>query len=173
MAVNRDLNVDLAIRKIRIGNGHRNRTINILTRSDDDLAVLVNLYRNVVTVLVLSGDLGVIVRVVDLDTSILRILGRINGLHIDINGGLLSFFPDLERSLTAGDNTALGLRVARLVLDRVTVLVENRNLQSLIAHHDGDVDGLAGLLIVRGEGHNTSCRINLDLVCSNAFRQLA
>ena len=80
---------------------------------------------------------------------------------------------NVEDGLSAGDNTALGLRLARLVLDRVAVLVENWNLQSLVTHHNWEVECLTSLVSVRGEGHDTGRRVNRDLVFSDALRQLA
>ena len=172
MILNRNLDLNLAVRQVRILNGHINRTINILTRSNDDLAVLVNLDRDVLAILILSGDLGVVVLVLNLDTRILRIISRINSLHIGIiNRGLCSF--NVEGSISASNNAALGLRVALVVLYRVAVLIKNRNLQFLVTHDDWELEGLASLVSGRLEGHHTGLRVNLDLILLDALRQLA
>ena len=89
MTINRNLNHGLTTIKIRILNSHGNRTINILTRSNNNIAVVINLGRNVLTVLILSRHLRVIIRVRNLDARILLISSRLNRLHARIiNRGL-------------------------------------------------------------------------------------
>ena len=51
----------------------------------------------------------------------------------------------LEGCVSARDNTALGLRFAGFVLDRVTILVENWNLQSPVTHDHWEVERLSQL----------------------------
>ena len=91
MTVDRNLNLGLALRQIRILNRHRDRTINILTRSDLNFTSLrIDHGRNILAVLILRGDLGVLIRVGDLDASALLLIGRINRLRSAINRGLLA-----------------------------------------------------------------------------------
>ena len=91
MTVDRNLNLSLALRQILIFNRHDNRTINILTRSDLNFTSLrIDHSRNILAVLILSGDLGVLIRVADLDASALLLIGRINRLRSAINRGLLA-----------------------------------------------------------------------------------
>ena len=105
MTINRNLNLDLAIRQIRILNDHIDRTINVLTRGDLNFtSVRIDYDRDNLAVLILRGDLGVLIWVVDDDASALLVLSRINRLHIRIiNRGLSgsSFFlfdRDLRRN---------------------------------------------------------------------------
>ncbi len=60
------------------------RTINILTRSNNNVAVLVNLSRNLIAILIGSRNLGVLIRVCDLDTIVMLLIGRLNRLHTRI-----------------------------------------------------------------------------------------
>ena len=72
-----------------------------------------------------------------------------------------------------GNNAALGLRLAVVTLHRIAVLVENRDLQVLVAHHNWELERLTSLVSIRSEGHNTGCGINRNLILSDALWQCA
>ena len=72
-----------------------------------------------------------------------------------------------------GNNAALGLRLAVVTLHRIAVLVENRDLQVLVAHHNWELERLTNLVSVRSKGHDASHRINRNLILSDALRQCA
>ena len=135
MVLNRNLNLGLAFRQVRIGDGHVDRPINLLTRGDDDIAVLVDLDRDVIAVLILGRDLGVIVRVGDLDTGVLLLIGRINRGHIRIiNRGL-------NTRLCLGTVVVLALLVA---VDRnLNLDLALRQIRILNGHRDRAVNPLA------------------------------
>ena len=81
MAVDLNLNILLATVKIRILNSHVDRTIDVLTRGDLNFTGLrIDHGRNILTVLILSRNLGVLIRVVDDDASALLLISRINRL---------------------------------------------------------------------------------------------
>ena len=78
-----------------------------------------------------------------------------------------------ENRVSASDDATLGLRVAVRIGNRGTVLIENRNLQFIVTHDDRELVRLSSLVGLRGEGHDTGRRVNLDLVFSDALRQFA
>ena len=81
MAVDLNLNILLATVKIRILNSHVDRTIDVLTRGNLNFTGLrIDHGRNILTVLILSRNLGVLIRVVDDDASALLLISRINRL---------------------------------------------------------------------------------------------
>ena len=84
MTVDRNLNLSLATIEIRILNDHRDRTINILTRRDNNIAVVINLNRNILAILIGGRDLRVLIRVVNDNASVLLLISRINRLHTRI-----------------------------------------------------------------------------------------
>ena len=192
MAVNRNLDLSLTIRQIRILNNYLDRTINILTRSNDDLTVLVNLDRDVIAILILSGDLGVLIRVGDNNASVLLLISRINRLHI----GIINRSLVITRLIFAV--TRLGVRVLRIgacfllflvgstviiiigvSLIRLAVAISvtlNRDHLIFLSDFltlgigDGDRDSNVTLFLIltpvikllRGTGDLTSLRINLQ-----------
>ena len=89
MAFNRNHNLNRLI-QIRILNRHGNRTINLGTRSNNNIAVVINLNRNLVAILILSSDIGVLTRVGDLHTSFLLLIIRLHSLRVisTLNRGL-------------------------------------------------------------------------------------
>ena len=134
------------------------RSSEVLTNSE--LRTLRNLY--ILTILISKGRRR------------LRFLTRNNQLVFVLRlNGVCGEVRYLEGCVSARDNTGLGLRVTVLVLDRVAVLVENWNLESLVTHHNWEVERLTSLVSVRREGHDTGRRVNRDLVLSDALRQLA
>ena len=142
MVVNLNLDLSLATRQIRILNNYIDRTINILTRSNNNVAVLVNLSRNVLAILILSGNLGVLIRVSDLDTSILLLISRINRLLTRIinRGRLLGVLADLDRGLsTVG--AAIGVGHAHRDVYNLARL-ELLPVASVFAWFDGDFTSL-------------------------------
>ena len=78
-----------------------------------------------------------------------------------------------EWGISMGNNAALGLRLAVVTLYRIAVLVENRDLQVLVAHHNWELERLTNLVSVRSKGHDASHRINRNLILSDALRQCA
>ena len=143
MTINRNLNLNLATRQVRISNRHIDRTINILTRRDNNVAVLVDLNRDVIAILILRRNLGVIILIGDLDTSVLRILSRINRLHTRV----------INR----------GLRGSRLFfLDRN--LCGNRLTRPIRIRHQDWNGVLADLCVLRWRDLNLSVRCNSDPV---------
>ncbi len=76
-----------------------------------------------------------------------------------------------ENRVSASDDATLGLRVTGFVLHRGTVLVENRHLQFIVTHDDWERKRLTRLLSSRLKRHNTSRRINLDLIRLDTLRQ--
>ena len=106
MAFDLNLNLNRLI-QARILNDYGDRTVNILTRSNDNVAILVNLSRNLVAVLILRSNRGVISRVVDLNTSILLLISRLHRLLTGIiNRNLIRSIRFLDSHL--GFNSLTG-----------------------------------------------------------------
>ena len=78
-----------------------------------------------------------------------------------------------EWGIGTGNNASLGLRLAVFALHRIAALVENRDLQVLVAHHNWERERLTNLVSVRSEGHNASRGIKRNLILSDALWQCA
>ena len=117
VVLDRDIDLDLALRQIRILNSHRDRTINILTRSHVNVAVLINLNRDRLAVLIGGRNLGVAVLVIDLDTSVLLLISRLDRLDVGIINRSRIIFGDLQGHL-------VGVALTDNLLSRVTIGID-------------------------------------------------
>ena len=88
MTVDRNLDLGLTAVKIRILDDHRDRTINIFTRGDNDITVVVDTNRHVLAVLILGRHLRVLTRILDVNTGVLLLIGRINRGDLTLNSRL-------------------------------------------------------------------------------------
>ena len=138
------------ILKIRIRHSHRNRTINLGTRSDLNRTVILNGDRNIIPILILSGNLGVLILIGNLQTRILRILRRVHRLRSTRHSSLrLS-------SLSNRYGLGIGLRLIRGLCGYL-----NLGILHLLRDRSSECTRLVGILL-RHE-HGAIRKLDLDL----------
>ena len=198
MAFDLNLNLNRLI-QARILNDYGDRTVNILTRSNDNVAILVNLSRDLLLVLILRSNRGVIGRVVDLNTSILLLISRLHRLltgiinrnlvrsirFLDSHLGFNSLTGTIRVSYHDWDGVVAGLGISRrLNLDR-TVRLNSHPLRLVdlvalrISHltarlESGSLRNLLAILVLRSiHGGLLTSRSSSVLVLRLKFTVLA